>query len=297
MSAPTTVVTLPELVAKWRTWQRGKSLSERTITERTSIVMRCAQWNERAPEYLDADQISAWLAHDQSWSARTRSSYYTNLTAWFRWLEIKEYRTDNPMSGEQVGRPKRVRSTPRPITNEQARRLWSASFYRRRTRAMIALAMFQGLRVHEIAKVKAEHLDLVGRTIVVTGKGGFTATLPLHHLVVEVAYSMPREGFWFPGSDHGHQRRESVGATIAEAMHRVDINGSAHQLRHWFGTALVRAGVDLRTTQTLMRHSELSSTAIYTAVADEARAEGIQRLDPFSVHAQADRAPDDGGTA
>ena len=66
-------------------------------------------------------------------------------------------------------------------------------------------------------------------------------------------------------------------------MIRAGVPGSAHQLRHWFGTALVKAGVDLRTVQTLMRHSNLTSTAIYTLVADEQRIDGIGRLDPFGV--------------
>lgn len=280
--SPSTVA-LSGLLAKWRTYQRGKSLSERTITERVGAVQRCAQWNEISPEHLDAEQISAWLAHDDSWSPRTRWSYHQCLWSWFTWLELKEHISANPMAREQVGRPKRLRSVPRPITTEQARRLWSSNIRNRRTRAMIALALFQGLRAHEIAKVKGEDLDLIARTIVVTGKGGYTHTLPLHHLVVETAYQMPRQGFWFPGTVKGHQRRESVGSTIADAMRRADINGTAHQLRHWFGTSLVRAGVDLRTVQTLMRHQELSSTAIYTEVADETKAAAIDRLDPFAL--------------
>lgn len=94
---------------------------------------------------------------------------------------------------------------------------------------------------------------------------------------------MPRKGPWFPGPDRGHQRRESVSGTIKDAMVRAGVPGSAHCLRHWFGTALVRAGVDLRTVQTLMRHQNLSSTAVYTAIADERRAKGIQLLDPFGL--------------
>lgn len=271
----------PELVAKWRMYQLGKSLSQRTITERIGTVMRCAQWHDRAPEYLEPEQISEWLAHDSSWSPRTRWTYYMSLNAWFRWLELMGHIPESPMAREQVGRPKRVRSAPRPISAEQAGRLWSSRM-NRRTRAMVALAMFQGLRAHEIAKVKAEHFDVVGRTVIVTGKGGLTATLPLHPLVVEQVRQMPAKGFWFPGPDHGHQRRESVCQTIAQAMRRTDINGSAHQLRHWYGTTLVRTGTDLRTVQTLMRHQELTSTAIYTEVADETKADAIDRLDPHA---------------
>jgi len=66
-------------------------------------------------------------------------------------------------------------------------------------------------------------------------------------------------------------------------MVRAGIPGSAHCLRHWFGTALLEAGVDLRTVQELMRHQSLTSTEIYTRVTDARRAAGIDRLDPFGV--------------
>ena len=87
--------------------------------------------------------------------------------------------------------------------------------------------------------------------------------------------------YWFPGVDRGHQRRESVCGTIKEAMIRAGVPGSAHWLRHWFGTALLEAGVDVRVVQTLMRHQNLATTEIYTLVSDGRRAEGIERLDPF----------------
>jgi site-specific recombinase XerD len=64
-------------------------------------------------------------------------------------------------------------------------------------------------------------------------------------------------------------------------MIRAGVPGSCHSLRHWFATALVRAGVDLRTVQELMRHQDLSATAICTDVAKKQRAKGIQLLDPF----------------
>ncbi|WP_018599671.1 tyrosine-type recombinase/integrase [Mycobacterium sp. 155] len=271
---------LPALVVEWRIWQQGQSLSARTINERTAVVLRCAEWVECDPQTLRPDQISGYLAAGGDWSLNTRWTYYTSLAAWFRWLAKMEYRLDNPM--EKVGRPKRPKGEPRPVSDDNIRRLLRSRMHRR-TRAMLLLGAMQGLRAHEIAKVKGEHFDLIDRTMVVSGKGGFTATLPLHPMVVEIAFQMPRRGFWFPGVDHGHQRRESVCGTIKEAMIRAGVPGSAHCLRHWFGTALVRAGVDLRTVQVLMRHQDLSATAIYTKIADEQRAKGIQLLDPFGL--------------
>jgi integrase len=263
------------LVSVWRTWQLAQSLSARTVTERISVVDRLSAWAGTAPQAVTVEQIAGWLAEGGDWAPRTRWTYHGALVAWFNWLQTQGHRDDSPM--RYIGRPRRPRSEPRPISDAGLRRLLRTRM-RRRTRAMVLLASLQGLRVHEIAKLRGEHCDLVARTMIVTGKGSVTVTMPLHRLVIEHAWLMPRKGFWFPGCDGGHQRRESVSNTIKSVMVRAGVPGSAHQLRHWFGTALVAADVDLRTTQTLMRHQNLASTAVYTLVADGRRAAG---LDPF----------------
>lgn len=269
------------LQEQWATWQYAQSLSPRTVTERASVLRRICADTKQSAHTLEVEHIARWLAKE-SWSPGTRWTYHQCLSAWFVWMQLQGHRDDNPML--KVGKPRRPRSEPRPITNHDLTRLLSTSM-RRRSRAMIHLAAFQGFRVHEIAKIKGEHFDLIGRTVTVTGKGGTTATLPLHHRVHEIAYLMPRQGFWFPGDDNGHIRRETVSHRIAAIMARAGVVGTAHQLRHWFATALLEAGVDLRTVQLLMRHQNLSSTEIYTAVSDARQARGIDKLDPFQLTA------------
>jgi site-specific recombinase XerD len=236
------------------------------------------RWCFVEPETATVEQLASWLAEGGNWAPRTRLTYHSALCAWFLWLQQQGHRIDNPMV--MIGKPRRPRSVPRPISNRDLTRLLSIRM-NRRTRAMILLAAFAGLRVHEIAKVRGEQLDLIDRMITVTGKGAVTAPLPLHHMIIEQAYAMPREGWWFPGADHGHQRRESIGGTIKEAMVRAGVAGSAHQLRHWFLSELVETGSDLRTVQELARHASLSSTQIYTLVTDRRRAEGVDRLNPW----------------
>lgn len=266
------------LLTSWQTWQYAQSLSRRTVEERSGAVARMSLWCNTPPECVTVDQIAAWLAQGE-WAASTRTTYYTALTAWFLWLQVQEHRIDNPMV--KIGKPKRPRGEPRPISNADLCRILGIRM-NRRTRAMILLAAFAGLRVHEIAKLRGEHLDLVDRRITVAGKGGVTVTLPLHHRIVEHAYAaaMPRSGWWFPGSDRGHQRRESVGGSIKDVMVRASVQGSAHQLRHWFGSELLANGVDLRVVQELMRHASVASTQIYTRVTDQRRIAGIDSLDP-----------------
>lgn len=268
------------VIKQWRTWQFAQSLSARTVDERIATVLRMAAWCGVQPHCATADDIASWLAEGGDWCANTRWTYHTALSAWFLWLQRLELRVDNPMIN--IAKSKRPKTEPKPVSNQELQRLLSVRAHRR-TKAMILLMAFQGLRAHEVAKVKAEDFDLVDRTMTVIGKGGVQATLPLHHRVVEIAYKMPRKGYWFPGVQRGHQRRESICTTVKEAMIRADVRGSGHCLRHWFATALLEAGVDVRTVQVLLRHQNLSSTEIYTMVSKRRRAEGIELLDPFRI--------------
>lgn len=229
------------------------------------------------PHLATTADIAQWLADGAAngWSTNTLWTYHTTLTAWFDWLQRLGHRTDNPMI--HIDRPRRAKGRPHPISDRDMARLLASRMHRR-TRAMVTLAAFQGLRAHEIAKLRGEHLNLTDEVMTVTGKGNLTAVLPLHREVVFLARQMPARGPWFPGPVRGCQRRESVCGTIKEAMIRAGVPGSAHSLRHWFGTALVEAGVDLRTVQVLLRHQNLATTEIYTRVTDERAAAGINAL-------------------
>ena len=59
---------------------------------------------------------------------------------------------------------------------------------------------------------------------------------------------------------------KTVGTVIARALRRSGIDATAHQLRHFFATSLLEAGVDSRIVQTLMRHASLATTGRYLGV-------------------------------
>lgn len=260
----------------WRAYQSAQKLSERTITDRADIVRRMAEFcGVEAPE-ATPDNIVAYVGRPNL-SRTTAHTYHTHLHAYYKWLVLVGLREDDPTV--RVPAPKRVRGTPRPITATEAKRLLD-TVNRRKTRMMILLAMFAGLRAHEIAKVRGEEIDRDERTIIVTGKGGTTQMIPLHEKIAEAAVSFPVAGYWFPSTTGaGPIRRHAVGSTVAAVMRRAGIaEGGVHRLRHWYGSELSRAGVDLRVVQELMRHASIQSTQIYTHVDDSRRRAGIELL-------------------
>jgi site-specific recombinase XerD len=269
-------------LSEWRTWQLARGLSLRTVDERGRLMARFAHETGADPETVEYAAIVEWMAgHDSGggspWSIGTRRTYHSVLCAWFGWLMRMEYRTSNPMI--KVGTVRTPPGQPRPVADEHLPRLLSTRMHRR-TRAMILLAGYAGLRVHEIAKLRGEDIDPIARTLTVRGKGGKVRTLPAAGALVELASEMPRRGWWFPSrSPEGHVQARSVSAMIGQVMRRAGIPGTAHSLRHWYATTLVDEGTDLRTVQELLRHASLATTQIYTHVSDERRREAVSRLD------------------
>jgi len=271
---------LPPL-ARYEIWMQGRGLSARTITDTMHTLRRLERAAGRPAHTVAALAISRFLGSDRL-GPRSRYTYHGQLVGFYRWLANHDGGV-NAMA--LIPAPRLPRSVPRPISTEQLQALLGVRMHRR-TRAMILLAALAGLRAHEIAKLRGQDVDPDARTLHVVGKGGHGATIPLHPVLVEVAGSMPAHGWWFPGNSRrpGQPiRSRCVVDVISQACKRAGIpGGTAHRLRHWYGTNLVLSGTDLRTTQTLMRHTNLASTAIYTQVVDEKRVEAIDRLDPFA---------------
>jgi integrase/recombinase XerD len=266
-----------ELLQMYIWAMRAQNRSNRTIGDTLSTVRRVGRECRRPPQDLTHWHLTGWMGGHTHWSPSTRVCFHTQLASWYRWLKSAGYRADNPM--ELLPRPSAPAGEPRPVTDAQLARLLAARMWPR-TRAAVLLAALAGLRVHEIAKVRGEDFDLDAGMLDVVGKGARRARLPLHPEVAAAAQSMPRQGWWFPSVSRPNEpvRAKSMSQMLGRAMERADVPGTPHALRHWFGTSLVSSGTDLRTTQTLLRHVNLATTARYVGVADTARAEGIARL-------------------
>ena len=260
--------------AAWESDQRAQGLSKRTISERTRIIARVSTSTGEHPERFTREGLVGYLETPE-FSPATRATYWAALRAWSAWLVLMGVRPDDPTA--TMRKPKVPRRMPHPITTAELERLLAARMWHS-TRAAIMLGAYAGLRVHEIAQVRGE--DVHGDQLRVQGKGGVVSWIPLNEQLQKLAERMPKVGWWFPSPADARfpVDRASVSTGISRVMRRAGVSGSAHSLRHWYGTELVRAGVDLRTVQELMRHSSLATTAIYTAVDDGQRRAGVARL-------------------
>lgn len=260
-------------LSEFAAWLTSWNASPDTIRHRcTAVAAALRVWGD--PATVTREDLEGWLSQPHL-SAWTRATYFSHAASFFGWLASSGRIAVDPMIG--MRRPTQPKGKPRPLSpDEEVRALSTASGD---VRTYILLAMLAGLRSHEIAKVRGEHVER--DALYVRGKGGKDAVLPTHPDLWELAQDYPRVGFWFPSkrTASGHLNSARVTELVTAHFRAVGIpEGSIHRCRHSYGTNLLRGGANIRVVQELMRHESLTSTQVYTAVDEDERAAAVRLL-------------------
>lgn len=155
-----------------------------------------------------------------------------------------------------------------------------------RDRAILELLFSSGLRVSELVKLDIDHINLKRREFTVRGKGqkdrpifiSQTATdciqaylelrddnkKPLFIRIGATAKSLSTDGNYYRLTARSVQRLVKKYALLAG----ITKNVSPHTLRHSFATDLLMNGADIRSVQSMLGHSNISTTQIYTHITD-----------------------------
>lgn len=130
-----------------------------------------------------------------------------------------------------------------------------------REKVMLRLAAEVGMRRSEVAQVHTDDLmeDLVGRSLIVHGKGGKRRIVPLPTSLGRTIATAER-GYLFPGNDGGHLSPRYVGKLIRDIMPG---DWTMHTLRHRFGTRAYALTSDLLLVQEMLGHASPTTTRRY----------------------------------
>lgn len=155
-----------------------------------------------------------------------------------------------------------------------------------RDRSIIELLFSSGLRVSELIHLDRDHVNTTRREFMVRGKGQkdrpvFVSEIAAEHIKdyldarsdslppLFISYSRNN-----PATMTGDYRRltaRSVQRIISKYSRLAGITKhvSPHTMRHSFATDLLMNGADIRSVQTMLGHSNISTTQVYTHVTDE----------------------------
>lgn len=242
---------------------RRRDFAETTIEARLTVAWAClCDWGV---EGFTADNIGAYLARPTMKSRWSKTTYRAHLADFTNYLLAQGLIVDDPMLA--VPTFKAPRNRPRPLSESDVARVFAAASQDQAD--WMTLGLQAGLRAHEIAKIAGRDVSPDG--LYVRGKGRVEAILPCHEDVLEIAARKATPGYWFPGVEDGHARSQYISLSVGRLFRSLEppIEGSVHRLRHTYGTRLLRAGVNIRRVQELMRHASLETTAKYTAVDED----------------------------
>lgn len=228
----------------------------------------------------EPEEIQAWLGRP-GLARNTRASYQRALRSFYRWaIGTGRLIGANPMDGVPVISTRR--GLPRPVPPDQLQILLTKA--RQPYRLWALIAAYAGLRCVEVARLERD--DITEQAIYVLGKGDKPGVVPTHPELWEATRALPR-GLICEGATP-----KRVSANINRQCDRLGLaDVTAHRLRHTAGTIWQRATGDVRVTQQLLRHASPTTTAVYTAVSDEAMRAAVMAMPTLngSIGVDADR--------
>jgi integrase/recombinase XerD len=231
----------------------------------------------------------------------------------FRFLLSERVRSDDPAA--ILSGPKRGRTLPKVLSIADVDRMLrtakelteapSASVPQRlrtmRLYCLLEVLYATGLRVSELVSLPRSAARHDARMIVVRGKGGKERLVPLNdasrqamsdYLAAMESQKGGRKSsavtakWLFPSfGESGHLTRQHFARDLKELATAAGLAPrlvSPHVLRHAFASHLLHNGADLRIVQTLLGHTDISTTQIYTHVVEERLKSLVRDLHPLA---------------
>lgn len=219
--------------------------------------------NSREPEY--------------GLNAASRARKISTLRSFYKYLTVKTKQLAvDPVA--DLDAPKINKTLPRYLTLEESERLLLAVDGRNKERDYCILCLFLncGLRISEL--IGLNDADVRDDNVRVFGKGGKERIVYLNDSCRDAinAYRLVRKivagpdcKAFFVSSRRKRMSRDAVHAMVKKTLLKAGLDASlysSHKLRHTAATLMLQNGVDVRTVQEVLGHTNLNTTQIYTHV-------------------------------
>jgi integrase len=252
---------------------RASGHSPRTIRARADILTRLHHDLPTGIEAPTTDELDRWLGR-ASWTNATRYTYASHIRAFYTWACGGRHPHLDWNPAEDMARPKVPRWLPRPVTDDELRTALARAPEPYLT--AILLAAYAGLRQSEILTL--DRRDVTPEVIYVAGKGGRRDAVPTHPVVWAHLFGWPA-GPIIRLADGRRPHRQYLTDSEKRLFTAMGLPAVRyHRFRHWYATTMLAAVGDLRVVQECMRHASVTSTEIYTYVADGQRRLAINSL-------------------
>lgn len=143
-----------------------------------------------------------------------------------------------------------------------------------RSQAMFLLLLSTGIRSNELTLIKTENVDLKNRRIYLDKtktKPRYTPITPELLSILDTLIRNQNSIWLFPKKDNlnSHISTDAIRSLLARIKKALNINVlSAHKLRHFYATHLLKNGVDIKTVSKLLGHTTIAMTERYLDITE-----------------------------
>jgi len=233
----------------------------------------------------------------------TKRSIHRKLSAlrsFFRHAEKKKWISSSPL--ELIESPKIEKKVPFALSHSQIERLLTSpnetTFLGLRDRALLELLYSSALRMSEAVGLNRADLDVSNRTLLIRGKGKKERLVPITETALKWITTylkhpsrLAGEKKILPEQDgnalflnrHGQRLSERSLDRLFKAYVKkaaLPTPTTPHVVRHTIATHWLEAGMDLKTIQLLLGHSNVATTTIYTHVSSKLKREVYDKAHP-----------------
>jgi integrase/recombinase XerD len=267
-----------------------KGLSDNTLSSYRGDLRQFNDWlvknKHSSVTRADRSSLQAYLGArlEQGQSPRSTARFMSCVRGFYHYLLREGRITVDPTL--DVDSPKLGRPLPKSLSEKEVDLLLNMpnldDALEFRDRTMLEMLYACGLRVTELTSLQLVQVSLNQGVVRVFGKGSKERLVPMGEEALmwlqrylagpraELLKGIPCDVV-FPSRRGREMTRQTFWYRIKIYAQRAGIkkNLSPHTLRHAFATHLLNHGADLRVVQMLLGHSDLSTTQIYTHVAQQ----------------------------
>ena len=264
-----------------------RGLSDNTLAAYRRDLNHTARWLDARGKHLDDAQavdLHECLSDrfESALSARSAARWISAVRGYYRYQLLQGLRSDDPAANL---RPPRIgRGLPKSISPGQVELILQAPDVSTplglRDRAMLEVMYASGLRISELIGLQVGDLNIRQGVVRIIGKGSKERLVPVGESALEWTTRYLNEArkeilpgggpALFPSRRGTFMTRQTFWHAVKRYASRAGVvDVSPHTLRHAFATHLVDNGADLRAVQMMLGHSDLSTTQIYTHVAQQ----------------------------
>lgn len=206
------------------------------------------------------------------------------IRQFYKYLRDEKQLDSNPT--DKIETPEVMRAIPDHLTLEEINELFDHikedNIYELRDKCIFELLYSSGLRISEACNLKIEDVDLDNMAIAIEGKGGKARLVPFGEKAMNIIRKYLEKSrpeilktrkcdYIFVSKKGSFINRKSVWRLLNLYIKRTGIQKKVtpHTLRHSFATHLLENHADLRSVQELLGHIDISTTQIYTQMANK----------------------------